>query len=207
MTTYRCRPMAAAVLIALALGGCGSKPIDNRKLAAASLAGQMAAICPIGVSWELFDARAKELGAAPDKGDFRRALAVSPKNIARERWVALDTLGHRTTAWIAEIKPGGRLYKGLLGLGEGTVYKSGIVCAVYDPTITPKALWALTKEWGDHGQSTGAKKDAQGKLHLVRKTWVNASNSERYEDIDIWTPGDNIDEGGMITRHLYRFKE
>src|SRR5690606_36111703 len=147
-------PLALAALLAAC--GRGAPPErDPVQEAARNALAQSALFCPNeDFTWEAFGAMADRLGAAPDDGEFKRPPTFSRADIVRERWVAQNHLGYRTTAWIAELGPG-RLNLGEMGLATTSrAYTDGLVCAVHDPTLSREQAFAPTREW-EGGKVTG----------------------------------------------------
>lgn len=201
-----------AVTIAFALAACGQGAPPERdpvQEAARNALAQSALFCPNeGFTWEAFDAMADRLGAAPDDGAFKRPPTFSRQDIVRERWVALDHLGYRTTAWIAELGPG-RLNLGEMGFATTSrTYTSALVCAVHDPTLSREEAFAPTSEW-EGGKVTGGVMTTPGDPHtfiaLVR-TWVNSPpGASFYQDFEVRLDMPERHDGAMFIRHRYNY--
>jgi hypothetical protein len=204
---------AIAVLTCLLLAACGrdaSAPRDPATEAARSALAQSALFCPNeGFSWAAFEAMADQLGAAPDGGEVKRPPTIRREDIVRERWVALNQLGYRTTVWIAELGPG------TLNLGETpgfttavVPYSDGLVCAVHDPTLSREEAFAPTREWSG-GRVTGGVMQTPGDpasfIALVR-TWVNSPpGANFYQDFEIRLDMPEHHDGALFIRHRYAF--
>ena len=196
---------ALASLVALsACAGEPAKPADPNALAAANFANQFGLLCPNeDFTWQAFDEAAKALGASPDDGEPRRPHGVKDSEIVREQWVALEHLGYRTTAWIAELGPGTRYVYGVAGKD----HTSGLVCAVHDPRITREDAFALTRSW-EGGELTGAEKTGPNPEDIIirAKTWVNtARGGSFYQDVELFTYAAEENDGAIMVRHRYNY--
>lgn len=187
-------------LLTVAGSGCGLLPPDHNKDAARSLTAQLAVFCPNnGMSWDRFGARADILHAAPDGGAVVRPPDIKPEEIVREQWVALNHLGHRTTVWMGELKPG-VLYEGYSN--RERPYSEGLVCMVHDSTLDRAGAMALTRNWGDHGKMVGGRRDADGVSHITHKAWVNMNTKNYYEAVEVLSLSD---PGSAFIRSNYKF--
>ena len=207
------RPRRLLLLaLALPLVACGREPPPERdpaEEAARNALAQSALFCPNeGFSWEAFEAMAARLGAAPDDGEFKRPPTFSRDDIVRERWVALNHLGYRTTVWIGELGPG-QLNLGENGLATTSrAYTDGLVCAVHDPTLSREEAFAPTREW-EGGKLTGGVMttpgDPQTFIALVR-TWVNSPPGARfYQDFEVRLDTPERHDGALFIRHRYNY--
>lgn len=210
---FRAIAVPAIALLGLAhLAACDRQPAprDPVKEAARSALAQSALFCPNeGFSWESFEAMANRLGAAPDDGGFERSPTISRKDIVRERWVALNNLGYRTTAWIAEIRPGRLGLGSMPGFKTAEVnYTTGLVCAVHDPTLSREQAFEPMKTWSG-GKVTGGVMltpgDPQSFIALVR-TWVNSPpGANFYQDFEVRLRKPENHNGALFVRSRYDF--
>lgn len=207
------RPAALiALAFAASVAACDRGPPPERDPvveAGRNALAQSALFCPNeGFSWEAFGAMADRLGAAPDDGAFKRPPTFSRSDIVRERWVALNHLGYRTTAWIAELGPG-RLNLGEMGFATTSrAYTDGLVCAVHDPTLSREQAFAPTREW-EGGKVTGGTMttpgDPQTLIALVR-TWVNSPpGAGFYQDFEVRLDRPERHDGALFIRHRYNY--
>ena len=200
-----------ALTLAASLAACGqSSDRDPADDAARSAIAQSALFCPNdGFSWEAFEAMAEQLGAQPDDGEFRRPPTIRTEDIVRERWVALDHLGYRTTAWIGELGPGRLNLGSMPGFTTHVVdYSDGLVCAVHDPTLSREEAFAPTREWSD-GQVTGGQllrpEDPTSFVTLV-KSWTNSPpGADYYQDFEVRLRRAENHDGALFIRHRYNF--
>ncbi|MEH6663218.1 MAG: hypothetical protein V7678_00075 [Brevundimonas sp.] len=202
-----------AVVLAAQLAACDRAPPAERdpaEQAARSAIDQLALFCPNeDFSWEAFEAMARRLDAKPDDGAFRRPPTFSTRDIVRERWVALDHLGYRTTVWIGELGPG-RLNLGTsIGFTTTIVdYSDALVCAVHDPTLSREQAFAPTREWTG-GQVTGAqllRPDDPTSIIALVKTWTNsAPGADFYQDFEIRLRRVENHDGALFIRHRYNY--
>lgn len=202
-----------ALVLAVSLAACGRGAPPERdpvQEAARNALAQSALFCPNeGFSWEAFGAMADRLGAAPDDGEFKRPPTFSRNDIVRERWVALNHLGYRTTAWIAELGPGRLNLGGETGLATTSrAYTDGLVCAVHDPTLSREQAFAPTREW-EGGRVSGGTMTTPGDPHtfiaLVR-TWVNSPpGAGFYQDFEVRLDMPERHDGALFIRHRYNY--
>ena len=200
------RPAVLLIPLLAALAACGpGAPRDPAEDAARSMVAQSALFCPNeGFSWEAFDEMAARLGATPDDGPLLRPVTIREEEIVRERWVALNHLGHRTTAWIAELGPG-RQY--LFGTPAAVEHTSGLACAIHDPTLSRDEAFALTAGW-EGGQTTGGKMspDDPSRLVTLVRTWVNSPRGAGfYQDVEMRVRDIEASEGAMMIRRRYNY--
>lgn len=201
------RPRYWLVLaLAIQLAACGERERDPAEDAARNFVAQSALFCPNeGFSWEAFDNMAGRLGAAPDDGDVRRPPTVRKAEIMRERWVALNHLGHRTTVWIAELGPG---HQFLPGSPEGIAHASGLACAVHDPQTSRADAFALARAW-EGGHITGMVKapDDPSRWTVLAKTWVNSvRGAPYYQDVELRVDDPEASDGAMIVRRRFDYR-
>lgn len=192
------------VAAATALAGCGGGETapDPAAQAARGIVGQMALFCPSrDFSWETFDAAAKSIGAEPDGGKVHKAPTVGQTEIVRERWVALNQSGRRTTVWIAELGPVSRYVYGVAHVRQ----ESGLVCMVHDPGLGREEARDIAKEW-EGVKLTGAQKTGPGDLDMEGRQWtvvLSAAGSRTYQDLQMYVPEMEHGGGAMLTRHSY----
>ncbi|WP_420470606.1 hypothetical protein [Brevundimonas sp. FT23042] len=194
-------------LIALSACGRGRAERDPAEDAARSMVAQFALFCPNeDLSWEAFDAMARRLGVAPDGGEAIRPVTVRSSEIVREQWVALNHLGHRTTAWIAEVGPGVRYHDGVAPVR----HTSGLVCVVHDPEISREEAFTLVRGDNDGGRITGADRSPEepGRLVPLVKTWVNSTGRTGfYQDTEMRVRDIAASDGAMMIRHRFLYGE
>ena len=200
------RPVAIAMAAAVSVASCGSEQPerDPEAMAAGGIVSQSALFCPNeGFSWEAFEAAAQELGAAPDDGEVVRPVTAREHEIVRMQWVALNHAGHRTTAWIAELGPGVRYQDGIAPVE----HRSGLVCAIHDPSLGREEAFALTRGW-EGGETTGAvpAPDMPGGILTAVRTWVNSGpGSNFYQEIEMRVRDREATDGAMLIRHRYEY--
>jgi hypothetical protein len=202
-----------ALVLAAQLAACDRGPPPERdpaEDAARNAIAQSALFCPNeGFSWEAFDAMAQRLNAEPDDGEFRRPPTIRTRDIVRERWVALNHLGYRTTVWIGELGPGRLNLGSMPGFTTAQVdYSDGLVCAVHDPTLSREQAFAPTRKWSG-GQVTGGqllRPDDPTSLVTLVKSWTNSPpGGDFFQDFEVRLRKVENHDGALFIRSRYNY--
>lgn len=207
----------AALFLAslLVLAGCGE---GKKGLLSESLMGQMSALCETGKfdSPGHFEKVAGKLGLSADGGAVFADPYISA-GITSSSWVALNSLGVRSTAWVGRFGPGEQptrliikvdsadisVAKATGGSFQTSAYESGVSCVLHAADLTREDGLGLARDYGlSRMNDTWRALSHNGEAMTTSYRRVNFTNEHYWQEIEFMFPVEG-ETGVTIARRFF----